>query len=80
MDLNGIWLLKGKDEQGDPLSLPATVPGCVHTDLMANGKIKNLYYRDNPLKAQWIEQNDFTYLYASVSYKKQSCAFTLYAL
>ena len=61
MDLNGIWLLEGKDEQGDQLSLPATVPGCVHTDLMANGKIKNLYYRDNPLKAQWIEQNDFTY-------------------
>ena len=28
MDLNGIWLLEGKDEQGDPLSLPATVPDC----------------------------------------------------
>ena len=61
MDLNGTWLLEGTDEHGCRFSLPATVPGCVHTDLIANGKIKDLYYRDNPLKAQWIEQHDFTY-------------------
>ena len=41
--------------------LPACVPGCVHTDLMANGIIKDLYWRDNNLNYQWIEDCDFTY-------------------
>lgn len=42
-------------------SLPASVPGCVHTDLMASGHIKDLYWRDNSEKYLWIENENFTY-------------------
>ena len=33
LTLNGAWTLY---KQGDPTPIPATVPGCVHTDLLAN--------------------------------------------
>lgn len=39
----------------------ATVPGCVHTDLMDNGLIPDPYYRDNELKVQWVEREDWEY-------------------
>lgn len=61
MNLNGAWILQGTDAQGNQFTLPASVPGCVHTDLIAQGKIKNIYYRDTPKTVQWIEQNNFTY-------------------
>lgn len=61
MLLNGKWTLEGVDEKGRQFSLPATVPGCVHTDLIENGIISDIYFRDNSKKVQWIEQNDFTY-------------------
>lgn len=61
MILNGEWKLFGQDENGEKLELTATVPGCVHTDLIANGIIKDIFYRDNNEKYQWIENNDFTY-------------------
>ncbi len=41
--------------------LSASVPGCVHTDLMASGHIKDLYWRDNNKNYTWIEDEDFTY-------------------
>ena len=34
--------------------LPATVPGDVHLDLLANKKIPDPFYRDNEAKLQWI--------------------------
>lgn len=55
--LNENWKLTG-EKIGQ---LPAQVPGCVHTDLMANGIIKDLYWRDNNKQYQWIEDCDFTY-------------------
>ena len=39
----------------------ATVPGTVHTDLMANGKIEDPYYRLNELQVQWIDKTDWEY-------------------
>lgn len=41
--------------------LDATVPGCVHTDLLNAGVIKDLYWRDNNKQYEWIENEDFVY-------------------
>ena len=39
----------------------ATVPGCVHTDLLANKLIDEPFYRDNEKKQQWIGKTDWEY-------------------
>lgn len=49
---------EGDKEDG---RLPASVPGSVYQDLIANGKMEDPYYRDNELKALKIMENDFTY-------------------
>ncbi|WPJ95829.1 glycoside hydrolase family 2 protein [Coraliomargarita algicola] len=41
--------------------LPATVPGCVHADLVACDKIPDPYYGSNELDLQWIEERDWEY-------------------
>ena len=41
--------------------LPATVPGDVHLDLLANKKIPDPFFRDNEAKLQWIEQASWEY-------------------
>ena len=61
MLLNGTWKLTGADAAGNPLCLDGTVPGCVHTDLIAAGLLPDLFWRDNSKTCQWIENQDFTY-------------------
>ncbi|HET7103992.1 MAG TPA: glycoside hydrolase family 2 protein [Terracidiphilus sp.] len=41
--------------------LPATVPGDVHLDLLANKKIPDPFYRDNESRLQWIEDESWEY-------------------
>jgi beta-mannosidase len=41
--------------------LPATVPGDVHLDLLANKKIQDPFFRDNESKLQWIEKASWEY-------------------
>ncbi len=41
--------------------MPATVPGCVHTDLLSNNKIPDPFYRFNEKKLQWIENEAWEY-------------------
>jgi beta-mannosidase len=41
--------------------LPATVPGCVHLDLMANGVIADPFRRRFEIGAQWIDEADWVY-------------------
>ena len=41
--------------------LPATVPGTVHTDLLANGLIPDPFWRDNEMALQWIGEEDWVY-------------------
>jgi beta-mannosidase len=41
--------------------LPATVPGDVHLDLLANKKIDDPFFRDNESKLQWIEKESWEY-------------------
>jgi len=40
---------------------PAAVPGCIHTDLLANKLIEDPFYRDNEKKQQWIGKTDWEY-------------------
>src|ERR1035441_10375029 len=48
-------------EQGENGWLPATVPGDVHLDLLANKKIPDPFFRDNESKLQWIELVSWEY-------------------
>jgi beta-mannosidase len=41
--------------------MPATIPGTVHTDLRAAGKIEDPYYRLNERKVQWIDKVNWEY-------------------
>jgi beta-mannosidase len=58
LSLNGSWLLY-REGQGEPL--PATVPGCVHTDLLAAHQIPDPFFRDNELDVLWVGETDWTY-------------------
>src|SRR4030095_2281471 len=48
-------------EIGKPKWYPATVPGCVHTDLLSNKLIDDPFWRDNEKKLQWIGKTDWEY-------------------
>ncbi len=48
-------------EAGKDKWYPATVPGCVHTDLLNNKLIEDPFYRDNEPKLQWIGKTDWEY-------------------
>lgn len=61
MLLNGKWILTYKDENNQVVNVDATVPGCIHTDLLKNGIIDDFYYRDNSNKVQWLENIDCSY-------------------
>ena len=39
----------------------ATVPGVVHTDLMANDLMKDPYFRLNEREVQWVDKEDWEY-------------------
>jgi len=58
IDLGGEWSLSRADKKQ---RIPATVPGCVHTDLMAAGKIADPFYRANETDCQWIGETDWVY-------------------
>ncbi len=57
-DLSGRWQFRqvGRDDW-----MPATVPGTVHTDLLANGAIPDPFYRTNERDLQWIDKKDWEY-------------------
>ena len=46
------WLVRDSAFAG---VLPAKIPGCLHTDLISAGIVKDIFYRDNNEKYQWIE-------------------------
>lgn len=58
LSLNGNWEVSqaGKDEW-----IAAIVPGCVHTDLLAAGKIPDPFYRDNEDAVQWVGKSNWVY-------------------
>ncbi|MGW8144099.1 MAG: beta-mannosidase [Anaerolineales bacterium] len=56
--LNGSWQFK---QGGSDSWLLATVPGCVHTDLLAANQIPDPYFRDNENELLWIGEADWIY-------------------
>ncbi len=56
--LNGAWQFRKVGEQNWQ---PASVPGGVHTDLMALGHIPDPFVADNELKVQWVAESDWEY-------------------
>ena len=57
-EISSDWTFRQADKDE---WLPATVPGCVHTDLLANGKIEDPFYRLNEHKLQWIDKVNWEY-------------------
>ena len=57
-ELNTGWSFR---KAGEREWLKATVPGTVHTDLLANGKIEDPFYRMNERNVQWIDKTDWEY-------------------
>ena len=57
--LDGAW--EGlRSSNGSTFS--ATVPGCVHTDLIKAGQLPgDIYWRDTAKQVQWIENEDWIY-------------------
>ena len=69
LDLNGTWKFKAIDQHG---ALPrgaqrafqwmtGTVPGTVHTDLMAEGVIPDPFFRMNENDVRWVENPSWIY-------------------
>lgn len=58
--LAGAWQFR---QAGDEEWLPATVPGGVHTDLLALGKIPDPFVADNEKKVAWVAEQDWEYRY-----------------
>jgi beta-mannosidase len=64
LDLNSGWQFRqiaAATQAAEAGWLPATVPGDVHLDLLANKKIEDPFYRDNESKLQWIENASWEY-------------------
>ncbi|MFN8371912.1 MAG: hypothetical protein U0694_03415 [Anaerolineae bacterium] len=58
LSLNGAWSLYQQDV---PTPIPATVPGCVHLDLLASGSLADPFFRDNELQQMWVGETDWRY-------------------
>ncbi len=56
--LTGTWRFR---QVGTDDWLPATVPGGVHTDLLALGRIPDPFVGDNEKKVQWVAEADWEY-------------------
>lgn len=62
ISLCGVWRLRGRNASaGAEIDVNGTVPGCVHTDLIRNGIVTDLYRRDNADSFRWIEMSDWVY-------------------
>jgi len=58
IDLDSNWTFS---EAGKQEWLSASVPGCIHTDLLGHQKIEDPFYRKNELAVKWVEQKDWIY-------------------
>ncbi|WP_200307739.1 glycoside hydrolase family 2 protein [Streptomyces adelaidensis] len=53
------WILRHPESASDPL--PAVVPGCVHTDLLAAGLIPDPFLGRNETEVAWVGRREWTY-------------------
>lgn len=63
LSLNGEWTVRGEDPEGsgDPIALTGRVPGHIHCDLLAAGRIPDPFWRDQADACQWVEHWRWTY-------------------
>ncbi len=69
IELNGTWQFKAidkyrtlpKDITGITEWMSGNVPGTVHTDLMANEKIPDPFYRMNEEQVRWVDSQQWMY-------------------
>jgi beta-mannosidase len=59
--LHDGWTLTAVSDEVDLTGIPATVPGCVHTDLLAAGLIDDPYLDDNENRLTWIGRTTWVY-------------------
>jgi beta-mannosidase len=57
-NLGGKWQFRQADASK---WWQATVPGGVHTDLLALGRIPDPFFADNELRVQWVAESDWEY-------------------
>jgi beta-mannosidase len=62
--LAGEWEFRQKGESD---WLPANVPGGVHTDLLALGKILDPFVGDNERRVRWVAENDWEYCHRFIA-------------
>ena len=60
IDLGGTWEFRRTGGTWDAW-LKASVPGCVHTDLMANGLMDDPFVRMNELDVLWVDKATWEY-------------------
>ncbi|MGC0374045.1 glycoside hydrolase family 2 protein [Streptomyces sp. SAI-229] len=53
------WTLRHPDGTGD--ALPASVPGCVHTDLLVAGLIPDPFLGQSETEVAWVGRREWTY-------------------
>lgn len=58
ISLDGEWEFR---QAGEDTWRNATVPGCVHTDLLAHNTIEDPFYGRNEKSLQWIGEKDWEY-------------------
>lgn len=58
LSLNGAWQVH---RMGEKDAFAGRVPGCIHTDLLAAGRIPDPFYRDNEAALQWIGEAGWVY-------------------
>jgi beta-mannosidase len=58
IDLNGEWTLR---REGESDTIPATVPGCVHADLLSANLIPDPFVGDNEDHLRWICHANWIY-------------------
>jgi beta-mannosidase len=78
ISLNGRWQVREVPGQGRQPHvagwLPAKVPGCVHTDLLAAKKIPDPYYRRNELDVLWVDSTGWEYVRTFRATRAQAAA------
>ncbi len=59
IELDSGWRFREAGGEGE--WMPAAVPGCVHTDLLAAGAIPDPFFGDNEKDLQWVGKKDWVY-------------------
>lgn len=61
LSLDGAWRGEGFAPDGRRIAFEGRVPGCVHADLLRNGTLKELFWRNNAEESQWVEKWNWAY-------------------